>query len=1022
MARHGSAATGAVMVSFVALCGFLAFAQAPASRPSGQVSVSPELRSRLERQGQVRVIVELRLPSGRHVPERQLPQQAVDQQRRAIEAAAARLFGRLPAGSHRVVRRYRTVPYVALEIAPAALAALEASGSEVVRVMEDALVSPVLAQSASLIQADQAWDAGYDGTGTAIAVLDSGVDAAHPFLAGKVVEEACFSSTVAGTSQSFCPNGLDEQVGAGAAAPCSVAGCLHGTHVAGIAAGNGALAGQSFSGVAKGAQILAVQVFSQVLDAESCGGIAPCALAFSSDVIAGLEHVYGLLGTHNLVAVNMSLGGGLFTEACDDQPFKPAIDNLRSAGVASVVASGNSASPWSISTPSCISTAISVGSTNKSDQVSYYSNVAPMLSLFAPGEEITSSVPGGGFSVLSGTSMAAPHVAGTWALLRQAYPAGSVSAVLSALQSTGLPVTDTRFFGTVTKPRVRAYQALAAIAPVVNPAPSAISVSPSRVRAGLGSATLTIAGSGFNAFSLVLWNGAPQASTILNTTSIRATIPAESLTTAGTAQVAVFTPGPGGGTSAALTVTIDPPAVLSVSATAAASGMPVTVTLENGFGNPGDWMAFAATSAPNTQFSHWIYVGAGVTTRTWTVTMPTTAGTYEFRLFLNNGFTRAATSPAITVTTPPNPVPSIGSLSPAQAVSGGSAFTLTVNGAGFVSSSVVRWNGADRSTTFISSTQLRAAISATDIAAFGTAQVTVFSPAPGGGLSSPAPFVIGQAPTLAVSTTNASTGQDVTVTLTNGFGGAGDWLAFAATSAPNTSFLQYVYVGAGVTTRAWTVKMPLTAGTYEFRLFPNNGFTRAATSPTVNVTQGPSPLPTLSSVSPTIVIAGGAAFTLTANGSGFVGTSVVRWNGADRPTTYMSSTQLRATISPADIAAIGTAQVTVFSPAPGGGTSAARTVTIGQAPSLTVSATSVSPGASVTVTLTNGLGGAGDWLALAATGAPNTSYLRYTYLGAGTTTRTWTVTMPTTPGTYEFRLFLNNGYTRAATSPTVTVQ
>ena len=90
-------------------------------------------------------------------------------------------------------------------------------------------------------------------------------------------------------------------------------------------------------------------------------------------------------------------------------------------------------------------------------------------------------------------------------------------------------------------------------------------------------------------------------------------------------------------------------------------------------------------------------------------------------------------------------------------------------------------------------------------------------------------------------------------------------------------------------------------------------------------------------------------------------------------------------------------------------------------PTLTVSATSVAPGAQVTMTLTNGPGGSTDWLALAATTAPNTSYLQYTYVGAGVTTRTWTVTMPTTPGTYEFRLFLNGGYTRAATSPPVTV-
>jgi hypothetical protein len=73
----------------------------------------------------------------------------------------------------------------------------------------------------------------------------------------------------------------------------------------------------------------------------------------------------------------------------------------------------------------------------------------------------------------------------------------------------------------------------------------------------------------------------------------------------------------------------------------------------------------------------------------------------------------------------------------------------------------------------------------------------------------------------------------------------------------------------------------------------------------------------------------------------------------------------------------------------------------------------------VTVTLTNGPGGAQDWLALAAVGAPDMNYVQYTYVGTGVTTRTWTVTL-SNAGSYEFRLFLNNGYTRGATSPPVT--
>jgi hypothetical protein len=275
-------------------------------------------------------------------------------------------------------------------------------------------------------------------------------------------------------------------------------------------------------------------------------------------------------------------------------------------------------------------------------------------------------------------------------------------------------------------------------------------------------------------------------------------------------------------------------------------------------------------------------------------------------------------------------VPVISSLSPVGTAVGGPAFTLTVNGSGFVASSVVRWNGANRPTTVVSANQLQAAIGVADIAGVGTVQVTVFTPAPGGGLSSGLTFTVSSSASLAVSATSVAGGSSVTTTLTNGFGGAGDWLALAATGAPNTSYLQYTYVGNGVTTRTWTVVMPSIGGTYEFRLFLNNGYARAATSAPITVTGG---LP----------------------------------------------------------------------------------------PSLAVNATSVHGGSSVTMTLTNGLGGSGDWLALAASGSPSTSYLQWTYIGAGVTTRTWTVTMPTTPGTYEFRLFPNNGYTIAATSPPIAV-
>lgn len=91
---------------------------------------------------------------------------------------------------------------------------------------------------------------------------------------------------------------------------------------------------------------------------------------------------------------------------------------------------------------------------------------------------------------------------------------------------------------------------------------------------------------------------------------------------------------------------------------------------------------------------------------------------------------------------PPNPVPSISSLSPPSTVSCGTAFTLTVNGNNFVSSSSVLWNGSTRTTSYVSTTELTASIAASDAAVAATSNVTVVNPAPGGGTSSPATFFI----------------------------------------------------------------------------------------------------------------------------------------------------------------------------------------------------------------------------------------------------------------------------------------
>jgi hypothetical protein len=102
-------------------------------------------------------------------------------------------------------------------------------------------------------------------------------------------------------------------------------------------------------------------------------------------------------------------------------------------------------------------------------------------------------------------------------------------------------------------------------------------------------------------------------------------------------------------------------------------------------------------------------------------------------------------SSSTSISPPPatNPVPSIISLSPSTATAGGAAFTLTVNGSNFISTSVVQWNGGGTTTSYVSATQLTASITAADIATVGSASVTVVDPAPGGGASIAAIFTIG---------------------------------------------------------------------------------------------------------------------------------------------------------------------------------------------------------------------------------------------------------------------------------------
>ncbi|MEU4083325.1 S8 family serine peptidase [Streptomyces aureus] len=368
------------------------------------------------------------------------------------------------AGTGRTVQTFRTLPLVTVKVDKAGLDKL-ADQSNVVSVTEDVPVPPSLDESVPLIGATSPAAANLTGAGSAIAVLDTGVATGHPFLKGRVVAEACFSPVDADYSAtSLCPDGTEQQEGTGSAdsesGPCAtITECDHGTHVAGIAAGNGkGLTGAPARGVAPGAGIVAVQIFSKFNSEDYCGaGAAPCVLSFTSAQLAGLEKVYELKQSGApIVAANLSLGGGRYTSACEDDPRQAVIDQLLDVDVATVVAAGNNGYTDAVSAPACVPSALAVGATTDDDELSAFTNRGPLLDFFAPGTSIVSSVPGGGYASKNGTSMAAPHVAGALALLRQAYPTWSIASLEALLKSTGKPIT----YSGATTPRIDIGQAL----------------------------------------------------------------------------------------------------------------------------------------------------------------------------------------------------------------------------------------------------------------------------------------------------------------------------------------------------------------------------------------------------------------------------------------------------------------------------------------------------------------------------------------------------------------------------------
>lgn len=299
---------------------------------------------------------------------------------------------------------------------------LSAQNGAIKKIWLDVQYKLSLEQSVPQIGAPLAWQSGYDGTGTVVGIIDSGLDTEHPDLVGKMVIGTGFTYP-GGTAPQLDQHG-------------------HGTHVAGIVTGTGAASNGRYRGVAPGAQLAIFDACDPLIN----GGLEGCTL---STILEGVHW----MAEHGVKIVNMSLGTG---NTPDIDPLEEAIQRLSEQyGMLYVIAAGNSGSPgaeFMIDSPGSTLAALTVGAVDKSDAMTNFSSRGPLPAfdgyrikpdVTAPGDDITSagaskgSETGGALYVTaSGTSMSTPHAAGAAAILLQKHPTWSGEQLKSALMGT----------------------------------------------------------------------------------------------------------------------------------------------------------------------------------------------------------------------------------------------------------------------------------------------------------------------------------------------------------------------------------------------------------------------------------------------------------------------------------------------------------------------------------------------------------------------------------------------------------
>jgi subtilisin family serine protease len=391
------------------------------------------------------LVVLLDSPPLAHAPAR-APQIAAEQR-----AFRRDLAERLPQAE--IGWRYRLVANGFSVTVPAGTASTLRRLAHVRDVLPAATYEPQLSRTPQQLGATALWGAGLEssGQGVKIGIIDSGIDPGHPFFspagytmpAGFPRGQQRFTTAKIVVARVFAPRSA---TAASARVAFSPDDSSHGTHVAGIAAGNHDTPGfgRRLSGVAPRAYLGNYKVF-----VETNSGLSPNANAPA--IVAAVEAAV----SDGMDVINFSGGEPEIDPSRDVVAL--ALDAAAAAGVVPVVAAGNEYNELgagSVSSPANSERAISVGAVEIEGSPltrthAEFSSVGPTTislrlkpDVVAPGVDVVSSVIGQGFAPFSGTSMAAPHVAGAAALLRQRHPDWTVEQLKSALVQSGVDGVD----------------------------------------------------------------------------------------------------------------------------------------------------------------------------------------------------------------------------------------------------------------------------------------------------------------------------------------------------------------------------------------------------------------------------------------------------------------------------------------------------------------------------------------------------------------------------------------------------